>query len=78
MQPSGLWRTFPPEYVKFSYMEELNLSGSSLEGTLPPEYVKFTYMEELNLSANSLTGTIPLEFLKFVRQKVNITLDGNY
>lgn len=59
-------------------MEELNLSGSSLEGTLPPEYVKFTYMEELNLSANSLTGTIPLEFLKFVRQKVNITLDGNY
>ena len=76
LKPTGLWGTLPPEYVKFSYMEELNLSANSLEGTHPPEYVKFTYMEDLDLSGNSFRGNIPLEFVRFTYTR-ELDLLGN-
>jgi len=41
LNQAGLWGSLPPEYVKFTYMEELDLSGNSLYGNIPLEYVKF-------------------------------------
>ena len=77
VQQTGFWGTLPPEYVKFTYMEDLDLSGNSFRGNILLEFVRFTYTRELDLLGNSLSGTILLEFVKIAKQNVHIKLEGN-
>jgi len=75
LHQTGLWGHLPPEYAKFTFMEELDLSGNSLGGTIPLEYVQFGRQKvNIKLDGNTdLTGLAALDICRQARHVIDVT-----
>ncbi|XWS16849.1 hypothetical protein CRYUN_Cryun33cG0015900 [Craigia yunnanensis] len=67
--------TLPKELVKFSYLQEIDLSRNFLNGTIPPEWGSMQLVN-ISLLGNRLTGPIPKELGK-ISTLISLSIEFN-
>ncbi|XP_052177859.1 probable leucine-rich repeat receptor-like serine/threonine-protein kinase At3g14840 isoform X3 [Diospyros lotus] len=75
LKAQSLPGTLPPELVRLSFLQEIDLTRNYLSGTIPSEWGTMNLVN-ISLLGNRLTGSIPKE-LGNISTLVNLTMEFN-
>ncbi|XP_058209720.1 probable leucine-rich repeat receptor-like serine/threonine-protein kinase At3g14840 isoform X2 [Rhododendron vialii] len=76
LKAQDLQGTLPPELVRLTRLEDIDLTRNYLSGTIPPEWGSMTKLVAISLLGNRITGRIPKE-LANINTLAIITVEFN-
>ncbi|KAI4306050.1 hypothetical protein L6164_029362 [Bauhinia variegata] len=75
LKSQNLSGTLPPEFSKFKYLTQLDLSRNLINGSFPPQWATM-HLQGLSVMGNRLSGPFP-RVLTSITTLTNVSIEGN-